>query len=184
MSIPRVLSIRKIGNSYSLLQAPVKEMDSLRGEKRSLTNIDFEGEQSLSNLGIEGSHLDVVASLEIGDAAECGLKFRVGDGEETVLGFDATANELYIDRTKSGEVDFHPAFAGKHIAPLKPRDGKIDLHIYVDASSIEVFANDGEVVLTERIFPDLKSVGVSVFSRGGRAKLANLSAWKVNSVWR
>ena len=52
----------------------------------------------------------------------------------------------------------------------------IKLHIFVDASSIEVFADDGATVLTERIFPDPGSVDVHAFAHGGKAKLNGLAA--------
>ena len=184
MSIPRVLSLHSSGDSYKLVQTPVKEMESLRGKATTLSNVTVDGDKSLSSLGVSGDRLEVIVTLEIGDADSCGLKFRVGDSEETVVAYDATSGELFVDRTKSGETDFHPAFAGKHNAPLKPVNGQIELHIFVDASSIEVFADDGKAVLTERIFPDPKSVDVSFFSEAGKATIKELKAWNLQSVWR
>ncbi len=184
MSIPRVLSLRKSGNSYKLIQTPVMEMKTLRGEATTLSNMTVDGETSLSSLKIGGEQLELIATLEIGSTDQCGLKFRVGENEATVVGYDVSSGHLFVDRTKSGETDFHPAFAGKHKAPLKPVDGMIKLHIFVDASSIEVFADDGATVLTDRIFPDPGSVDVHAFAHGGKAKLTGLKAWKLNSVWR
>ena len=184
MSIPRVLSLRKSGDSYKLIQTPVMEMKTLRGEATTLSNMTIDGETSLSSLKIGGEQLELIATLEVGNADQCGLKFRVGENEATVVGYDVSSGHLFVDRTKSGETDFHPAFAGKHKAPLKPVDGMIKLHIFVDASSIEVFADDGATVLTERIFPDPGSVDVHAFAHGGKAKLNGLKAWKLNSVWR
>ena len=102
---------------------------------------------SLGDFGVQGDRLEIVTTLEVNDSSECGLKFRVGGGEQTIVGYDVRRSELFVDRTKSGEVDFHPAFAGTHKAPLATKGGRIELHIFVDASSIEVFADGGAVVL-------------------------------------
>jgi fructan beta-fructosidase len=37
-------------------------------------------------------------------------------GEQVIVGFDAGANQYYIDRTKSGKTDFNKGFAGRHVA--------------------------------------------------------------------
>jgi fructan beta-fructosidase len=80
--------------------------------------------------------------------------------------------EFYVDRTKSGNVDFHRAFAGKHSAPLSPdADGKIRMRILVDACSVEVFGNDGEAVITDLIFPEGDQLEVEVFAKGCKCDL-------------
>ncbi|QNV55833.1 Levanase [Paenibacillus polymyxa E681] len=65
--------------------------------------------------------------------------------------------EVYVDRTRSGCSDFHEDFAGRHAVPLETAENRLDLHIYVDRSSIEVFFNHGQVVITDLIFPDAES---------------------------
>jgi fructan beta-fructosidase len=56
--------------------------------------------------------------------------------------------------------------------------------VFVDRSVVEVFADDGERVLTERIYPSPESGGVEVYSDGGRGRVVSLSIWKLNSVWK
>ena len=41
-------------------------------------------------------------------------------------------------------------------APVEAADGKLTLRILVDRTSIEVFANDGKVVMTSCFLPDPK----------------------------
>ena len=60
-------------------------------------------------------------------------------------------------------------------APLPLDHGRLRLHILVDASSVEVFADQGRRwSLTDQIFPDADSTGVSVFADGGTATLDHL----------
>jgi fructan beta-fructosidase len=49
-------------------------------------------------------------------------------------------------------VDFEARFAKIHTAPLNGLEVK-SLRIFIDRSSIEVFVNDGEMVMTELVFP-------------------------------
>jgi sucrose-6-phosphate hydrolase SacC (GH32 family) len=53
----------------------------------------------------------------------------------------------------------------------------------VDRSSVEVFANDGEVTLTDRIYPLRHSEGIELYSLNGNGKIESLSIWKLASVW-
>lgn len=48
----------------------------------------------------------------------------------------------------------------------------------------EVFANDGEAVLTERIYSSPESDGVEIYSASGRGKVSSLRIWKLASVWQ
>lgn len=83
----------------------------------------------------------------------------------------------------SGEVGFHPRFAGRHVGPHALKGGRVKLHVFVDWSSVEVFADDGYTVLTDRIFPSHESDGVAVYATGGRARLARMDAWNLRSTW-
>jgi sucrose-6-phosphate hydrolase SacC (GH32 family) len=56
--------------------------------------------------------------------------------------------------------------------------------VFVDWSSIEVFAANGEVVVTDQIFPAPESDGVALYALGGTARLVSLDAWPLNSIWR
>ena len=60
-----------------------------------------------------------------------------------MIGYDAAAGELYVDRTRSGDVGFSRDFPGVQRAPLAARNGKVHLRILVDWSSVEVFADRG-----------------------------------------
>jgi fructan beta-fructosidase len=94
-----------------------------------------------------------------------------------VIGIDPRAGQLFVDRTRSGQAGFPPQFAGRHAAPLAIENGRVRLHVFVDWSSIEVFAANGEVVITDQIFPAPESGGVALYARGGAARLVSLDAW-------
>jgi sucrose-6-phosphate hydrolase SacC (GH32 family) len=54
--------------------------------------------------------------------------------------------------------------------------------LLVDESSVEVFANDGEVTLSATTFPDRTQTGISFFAKGS-ATIKNFEAWELASIW-
>lgn len=184
-SLPRTLALRTTSQGIRMVQQPVMELQQLRGPRRRLAAQPIaEGSTSLARQGIAGTALEIVAEFEIGTAAELGLKVRTGEQEETVIGIDPRARQLFVDRTRSGQVRFHPEFSGRHTAPLPVENGRVRLHVFVDWSSVEVFAANGEVVVTDQIFPAPESDGVALYARGGAARLVSLDAWPLESIWR
>ncbi|MGW1951482.1 GH32 C-terminal domain-containing protein [Streptomyces sp. NPDC001920] len=187
-SIPREMALRTVDGRIRLTSTPVSSLAALRN-KRPATAYGVTVKNTskpLISQTTEGGALDVEAAFSLRDAERFGLKVRTGaGGEETVIGYDTTTQELYLDRTRSGAVDFHNAFStGVQTAPLKARNGQVKLRILVDRSSVEVFGGNGEAVITDQIFPDPSSTGVEVFAEGGTATLDHLRAWQLTSIWR
>lgn len=91
--------------------------------------------------------------------------------------------EVYIDRSKSGDATFWPAFAARHAAPLALRNGSVKLRILVDTASVTVFAGENEVTLTDQIFPSLGSDAASVFAEDGDASLIQMKIWELKPIW-
>jgi hypothetical protein len=82
-----------------------------------------------------------------------GFRIRTGDDEFTEVAYDRNFVAVYVDRTKSGDVLFHSAFAGRHHAPARLIDGEVSLHIIVDRSTNEGSVDDCEAGISDKIFP-------------------------------
>ena len=185
-SIPRELGLSKdsLGRIY-LTQQPVRELKSLRTRHwERPAGLVGPANQNLSRDGIRGNALEIVADFECGDASEFGFKVRQGTKEETVIGYDVRNQKMFVDRTRSGRVDFNPSFPARNLAPLMPVQNIIRLHVFVDECSVEVFGNDGRTVISDEIFPDPSSDGLSLYSVGGSARLAKLDVWRLGSIWK
>ncbi|MCX5336043.1 GH32 C-terminal domain-containing protein [Streptomyces sp. NBC_00140] len=173
-SIPREMTLRTVDGRVRLTSRPVDSVTSLR-HKRPATAAGVTVKNTSKTLigpAAQGKALDIEATFSLKDAARFGLKVRTGaGGEETVIGYDTTTQELYVDRTHSGAVDFNSTFPGVQTAPLKAKNGKVKLRILVDWSSVEVFGGSGEAVITDQIFPDPASQGVQIFAENGSVKL-------------
>jgi fructan beta-fructosidase len=138
--------------------------------------------QALHLANVRGETLEIEAELAPGDAKEIGFRLRKGGIEETVLGFSTENKKVFVDRTHSGEVSFAPEFSGCHKVALR-QSSRVKLHIFLDRSSVEVFVNDGEVALTDRIYPSPGSDEIELYSKEGHGKVLSLSMWKLGSIW-
>ncbi|OLZ74394.1 glycosyl hydrolase family 32 [Streptomyces sp. IMTB 2501] len=184
-SIPRQMALRTIDGRLRLTSEPVANLNSLReGSAATAAGVTVTNtSQPLIGPAAEGKALDIEATFSLNDAERFGLKVRTGTGrEETVIGYDTTTQELYVDRTRSGTVDFSSAFPGIQTAPLKATNGKVKLRILVDRSSVEVFGGSGEAVITDQIFPHPDSRGVRVFAENGSVNLDKAVVWHLGSA--
>ncbi|MBL8815513.1 MAG: glycoside hydrolase family 32 protein [Planctomyces sp.] len=173
MSIPRSLSLRQIntrgasdGSVFTLVQRPVQELQKLILNSKQLETTGITWPPAAVTTTGELSDQTFIINLKLhpGNARSCGLRIRTGENEYTEIGYDREPAAVYVDRRNSGIVDFHPAFAGRHEAPARLIDGAVAVQILVDRSSVEVFINDGEAVITDCVFPSGRTPVVEVFA--------------------
>jgi len=187
MSLPRELALRASPGGLRLVQRPVRELQKLRARHHRLRNATVnEANTWLEKRDSLGELLEVV--IEFGSAAKAGnfgLRVSTGESEQTRVGCDLAANgRLFLDRTYSGRVDFHPRFTGVQEAPLSAHDGRLKLHVFLDTSSIEAFANDGEPVLTGLLFPSSGNRKLALFSSSDALEVKALEVWELKPSWR
>jgi fructan beta-fructosidase len=183
MSIPRALALRKTDNGWLLVQRPVEELERLRGERGQLALEKLTGRADLSKLNkVTTDGFELEAELQPSPTALFDLKLQPGATEETVLRVDVPGRKLTLDRTRSGNVGFHNKFAGAASAPLRLIEGRLKLRLFVDTSSIEVFVNDGEAVLTSLIFPSAGDRRLDLRVVQGDVRGATLRVWKLKRV--
>ncbi len=184
-SIPRELSLKKFSDGLRLVQQPVRELATLRGKHDGKRKIKIGAGQIVNQLDLlSGDTLEIMAEFEVGKNSTAWLKVRTGIAEATVIGYDATTRKLFVDRTRSGKVDFDPNFSGRQEAPLVPNGNRIKLHLFVDRSSVEVFGNDGQAVITDRIFPHRDSQRIELGGLGKNVMCRSLEIWQLKSAFQ
>ncbi len=152
MTVPRKLSLRKVGNSYDLFNYPLDNFGTV-----------FKSEFS-ENLvvGAQKTHyftFDHFNESEIrfnSALRDFNLHFKNEVGDSLMLSLDRQKKEFILDRRQSGKVDFHEKFAPdvqRMPVPDLPED-PFEIRILIDWSSIEVFINEGQYVMTSQIFPN------------------------------
>ncbi|MFC4324309.1 glycoside hydrolase family 32 protein [Litchfieldia salsa] len=184
MSIPRELTLKNVeGEGVRLVQNPVSEFESLRNTADSWTNETVSpGNSLLSN--VTGDTLEIVAEFktDTATAKEFGFKVRTGSGDKTTIGYDMVNSKIFVDRTDSGQSNFNSTFAARHEANMSPENNTVTLRILVDRSSVEVFGNNGKVVITDQIFPLLQSNGLEIYSVDGDVTVNKLDIHQLNSA--
>jgi sucrose-6-phosphate hydrolase SacC (GH32 family) len=69
-----------------------------------------------------------------------------------------------------------------NIGPLSPVDGKIKLRILVDRTSIEIFGNDGEMVMTSAFMPEDGKLDYSLTAKSD-IRFVKAEVHSLKSVW-
>ena len=173
MGLPRVL---ELGADNRLIMTPAEELQALRYNERSFSNVAVSSRGD-KRLGVEGNTIELEVKFKPTTAKEYGVKVCASPGgkEETVIAYDRAEGKLRIDARRSGR---RQPKKSVEAAPMKlAARESLKLRVFVDKSIVEVFANDGRLVLSRRIYPERPdSVGVALFAKGGTAK-AGVRAW-------
>jgi len=180
MSIPRELSLIKSDKEYKLIQNPVQPFYELayKSEKLTFSNHDIEKNDQLLEDVQAGSYL-VKIEFENIDADMVGIEIFKNNNDKTIVGYNWMAGHLFIDRTISGNVNFHENFASVEFAPLILKDNRLSLEIVVDQSIVEVFAEGGSVVISDQVFPVSGGNGMQLFVKGGNTQVREMEIYKI-----
>jgi fructan beta-fructosidase len=144
MSIPRKLSVRKIGTNWILLQNPVDELSSLH-KKDSILPSD-----QLIHLTDAGFMAEWVWKTQTGTK-----ELSLGD-KEFIVRFDPEKREISVDRSQSRgfsnaaykkRSQYKAVFPGEWTETLRFR-------LFVDESIVELFVGNGEQIFTTQVFSE------------------------------
>ncbi|MEQ8155961.1 MAG: glycoside hydrolase family 32 protein [Clostridiaceae bacterium] len=178
-SLPRILEIE----NNMLYMKPVKELEALRTNHKRYENVEIT-ESWLPDA--KGKALEVIAEIETIDQL---TSFSIDvlaseNGEEkTSIIYDSDKNSFSVNRKKSSlsGLCHDSELSGKIILD---KDENLKLHIFVDHSTIEVFANYKETIST-RVYPVREDSENIVFNliKGKLLKVKSLDIWEMKSIW-
>lgn len=185
MTVPRYIYLREPApgshlttsqEPLQLVQQPILSTPSFQPSQALFGAAPYktilEANELIAAKKLTGSSYLLRVTLDPGDAAEAGIRIRRSTtnanqaaNEETVIGIDHANGKIFVDRTHSGSTDWSPEFPARIAAPLKhAQENSIRLEIVVDHNSVEVFAEDGETVLTNLIYPSADDNGISFYA--------------------
>ena len=166
MTVPRELHIK----DGKIISTPVKELESLRKNEKSYSNLNLNKETQLD--GINGAVGEMLLNIDSRASKSFKIKLRCSATEETILTYDNSTGIFSVNRDKSGQ-----GAGGISEVKIAPSDN-LKLQIFMDKSSVEVFLNDGEAVLSNRIYPQENSAGI-VFIPEGNLKINSVSFYQL-----
>ena len=166
MTVARELKLKKIGNVYRIYSLPVKELNNYISKKVDKALVNVENTATIvtsAEIDLAKATIKYEFALSQNENYEFSLSNQKGDTLK--FGFDKPKNQFYIDRKKSGITNFNDDFANKvSTAPRTSKSEKISVQIVLDKTSIELFFDNGETVMTEIFFPNAPFESFSAYA--------------------
>jgi fructan beta-fructosidase len=174
MTIPRVLSLH-YEDAYFLKTNPVEELQNLYIKDTPAEEVALdEGTVEIPN----PAHLQI--ELPEGKRSDWQLVFSNEEGAVYTFSFKRDSSLFTSDRTRSGATDFSEKFAGEvHLGKREAQEYEMDLNIYLDHTSIEIFVDDGRTAFTEIFFPKTPFDKVELKGESG-----SLRSYALESIWK
>jgi sucrose-6-phosphate hydrolase SacC (GH32 family) len=164
MLFPVTLTLHTTDEGIRMFAEPICEIEKLhKKQQRKWKNKILEpGDNILSD--VSGELFHIRADLRLAEAAEIDFVIR-----DIPIVYNVEKQELSCHGNK---------------ASLKPADGKIQLELLVDRTSIEIFANDGRVYMPVGVILADNPKSLGIFTRGGNTEAEFLEIYELNSAWK
>ncbi|NLK98285.1 MAG: glycoside hydrolase family 32 protein [Epulopiscium sp.] len=166
MTLPREVILK----DNKLFLKPIDEIKKYRQNQYILEYLELIGENFLNTTG---DCYELNAVFEPKNSEEFGFKLRASKNEETVLSYSVKDKLFKFNRDHSG---IGPR--GERKTNMDLINNQLSLRIFVDKSSVEIFLNNGEKVMSGRIYPGEDAIHIKAFSKGGSAILS-LEKWDI-----
>lgn len=183
MTLPRELTLATTSEGIRVIQKPVNEVNSIKLETIVVPEMTIESGKTLS-FPINKQLVEINIELEKESSNQFGLVIRHSETENTKISIDVLSDLLLVDRTQSGEYNFSSSFPLVQEAPLELKHNRVKLQLFMDTSSIEVFANDGEIAVTSLIFPSVLNNELVLFSNDGITNVVDLKITELDTIWK
>ncbi len=174
MSLPRRLSYVSDATGLALKQEPV--IAPLRGSHTIIAS-----SESPQELKVDAP-FELSLTFDHATEGTVGLRLYSDEQHWTEIAFDRTRQEFSIDRTHAG-VAVSPDFPAKTVTATH-KERPYDLRLIVDRSSVEAFAQNGTIAMTNLIFPATTRNRLVFFSSTNGKVAVKGDAWTLRSIWK
>ncbi len=176
LTLPRTLTL---GTHGQLKMKPVEALKKLRQNELVYADLDVFDHEAL--FLTKGDSLEVQFTLDLSTTTARSFRLYLRSSpstrEETALVINLVEGKVEVDTTLSGVGDKGITSCNYKVTgePL------LRVGLYLDRSSLEVFVNDGEAVLTNRVYPKNDSLQVKALSIEGKTHLKILRIWELKN---
>jgi beta-fructofuranosidase len=189
-SIPRNILLNLDG--IRIKTPPVQEVETLRvvDSHVSVNSISLDADSVHPIANVSGAQLELQFDVTFGTeySGNCGVYVRASPENEefTTVGVRwarVSPGQLTVDLlidTRMGSTNYTGSAAAGPLVQLTPSD-TVSVRVFVDASVIELYVEDGASVMTRRVYPALPaSIGVKAFSSGAHCTMKNFNSWNLS----
>ena len=182
MAIPRELSLHESPAGLVLGNRPAAPVECAAGRPQQiLEQAEVDGRLELAALDGGTAHW-VGVTVRPGDSATAAVQLFGRDGREGArVSYDATAQELVVDRAGSGPAAFTDRFSTRHRVPVPLEGGELRLEVLVDRGSVEVFVDGGVISVTTLALPEVGATGLALLSEGGASRFEDVQVRPLGS---
>ncbi len=177
MTLSRKLTLHN-KKTYYLKSYPVHTIDNYSYDTNTYDSIT--NGFSLTSRNFNEMRIDFTIEGVLKDFQ---IQFSNIPNNKLSIGYRKDEDAFFIDRRASGEIDFEPRFAEKiHTAPaLLDSNGRTTFSIFLDASSIEFFVDQGATVITDQFFPEQPFTVMTFTSE--KTKMEDVTVSKIKRIW-
>jgi len=160
MTTARELSLAEVNGEIRLKSEPLNNYREQLNEQKFKWEIK-EQNDFLIQKASEWTEIDFKSTFEDNQTLE--IELFNEDEERLVFKIDFSEQKVSLDRSMIKQHDFSKAFKKVQKAPTDFNKENLKIEIYKDASSVEIFINDGEWVMTALYFTekDLNQIKIS-----------------------
>ena len=183
MTVPRELTLRKVGDEVSLFNYPVigfekhvalaypESIIKILPTRKRIIPLKYSNQSKTK------------FTLSVPNAQ---IYFRNKNGDSLSIDIDRDKKLVTLDRRKSGNVDFSDKFSPgvqQMKIPNLP-DDPIEIVLLLDHSSLELFINGGQYVMTNQIFPTEFFRAITIVNNSEEELvIEDFTEHKVERVW-
>lgn len=180
-TMPREMELLKENNQYFLVSNPVKELQNYTKNSIEIPDQKFNGDYEIKENITIPLALDIEFELQNKVQIEpFGIKLSNNNSEQTKIGYLKAKNLFYIDNTKNGWESPKKEFAKVSYAPYQTDNAKVKMKLIIDHASVELFAEDGKVVMTNQFFPTKSYDKITIFGKNVSIKNSKIMECKIN----
>ncbi|WP_052200815.1 glycoside hydrolase family 32 protein [Terriglobus sp. TAA 43] len=174
MTVPRTLTLLRDKAGIALAEEPV--VSPLRTGKAISISLSADDKGTLLGQAPMELNLKFIPT----DAKIFGVRLYSDDSHWTELGFDLSRQRMWMDRTHSG-MQITSSFPTKTEAPIS-LERPLDLRLVLDRISVESFAQNGSIAMTNLVFPLTSAATLKPFTEDGKGIRITGEAWHLQST--
>lgn len=182
MTIPRELGLKNTTSGWVVTAKPVDEYYSLLENEQVISQQLYFGFSHLTQYIKTPQYLLDFRFIRTERGQDWSIDLYNHLDEHVILSYDMIAKVFTIDRSNTRLSGFSEKFQRTHVGQFESTTDNMKVQVWVDASCVELFVNDGEFVMTDIYFSS-NPLNQVKFDTKEEALLVEGRIASVKSIW-